>query len=268
MSRKFSLAYLTVPGVTPLEQIRIAAEAGYDYVSLRTIPMGLPGEPQIHLENDPTLFSQVQSALVQTGLKLLDIELVRVREDLPRDLRPAFEAGARLGATNVLSSVWTKDRAFAVDRYAEICDQAAEFGMDVNVEFPIVSQMTRFSDTVALQEQVGKANLKVFVDTLYAHWDNLTTAQILSLPPERYGIIHLCDCPRQSRDQEITHIVREGRAYCGHGQIDLVQLLKALPEHPCSIELPNLENMQRYGAADHARRCLESAKALFYTHDL
>ena len=45
MAKKFSLAYLTIPGVNPMEQIRIAKECGYDYVSLRTIPMHLPGEP-------------------------------------------------------------------------------------------------------------------------------------------------------------------------------------------------------------------------------
>ena len=35
MSRKFSLAYLTIPGTAPVDQIRIAKEAGYDFVSLR-----------------------------------------------------------------------------------------------------------------------------------------------------------------------------------------------------------------------------------------
>ena len=35
MTRKFSLAYLTIPGTHPVDQIRIAAEAGYDFVSLR-----------------------------------------------------------------------------------------------------------------------------------------------------------------------------------------------------------------------------------------
>ena len=55
MDRKFSLAYLTLPGIDPISQIRIAAEAGYDCVSLRTIPMGLAGEPQIHPEEDPQL---------------------------------------------------------------------------------------------------------------------------------------------------------------------------------------------------------------------
>ena len=49
MKRKYSLAYLTIPGVDPVEQIKIAKECGYDYVSLRTIPMHLPGEPEFLL---------------------------------------------------------------------------------------------------------------------------------------------------------------------------------------------------------------------------
>ena len=64
MERKFSLAYLTIPGVDPFDQIRIAAEAGYDYVSLRTIPMGLPGEPQTCLEKDPELFKNIKKAQI------------------------------------------------------------------------------------------------------------------------------------------------------------------------------------------------------------
>ena len=43
MTRKISLAYLTVPGMDPLAQVKMASKAGYDYVSLRTIPMGQAG---------------------------------------------------------------------------------------------------------------------------------------------------------------------------------------------------------------------------------
>ena len=46
MTRQFSLAYLTTPGIDPVEQIKTAKQAGYDYVSLRTIPMDLPGDPE------------------------------------------------------------------------------------------------------------------------------------------------------------------------------------------------------------------------------
>ena len=94
MAKEFSLAYLTIPGVEPVEQIKIARDAGYDYVSLRTIPMGQPGEPQICLERDPELTENIRQTLKDTGMKLLDIELVRVREDLPADHRAAFEKGA------------------------------------------------------------------------------------------------------------------------------------------------------------------------------
>lgn len=267
MPREFSLAYLTLPGIDPLEQIRIAGETGYDCVSLRTIPMGQPGEPQNILENDPVLFQAIQREMESCHVRLLDIELVRIREDLPADYRAAFDKGAQLGAKHVLSSVWTKDFAFAAERYAAICDQAAEFGLDVNMEFPIVSCMTTFRETVAMQKRVGKPNLKVFVDTLYAHFDQMTPEDFASIAPEDYGIIHLCDCP-VDMGSDITSVVRGGREYCGLGQADLPMMLRAMPVHPCSIELPNLKNMAQFGPEGHARRCLDTAKALFAAHGL
>lgn len=268
MPRQFSLAYLTLPGIEPLEQIRIAGVTGYDYVSLRTIPMGLPGEFQLVLEKDPQLLKQIREQMERYNVKLLDIELVRIREDLSSDFRAAFEAGASLGAKHVLSSVWTKDFDFAAERYADICQQAAEFGLDVNLEYPVVSCMPSFSQAVEMQERVGAPNLKIFVDTLHSHYDHVTGEQIRSIAPERYGIIHLCDCPYPPEDADILHVVREARAYCGHGQANVAELVRALPENPCSIELPNLRNIELYGAEDHARRCLETAKALFYSEGL
>ena len=262
MAREFSLAYLTLPGIDPLDQIRIAGETGYDYVSLRTIPMGQPGEPQTVLEKDPQLFRAIRQQMESCHVRLLDIELVRIREDLPEDYRAAFEKGAELGAKHVLSSIWTKDFDFAAERYASICDQAAEFGLDVNMEFPIVSCMTTFRETVAMQKRVGKPNLKVFVDTLYGHFDRMTAEDFASIPAQSYGIIHLCDCPKEM-GSDITQVVRGGREYCGLGQADLPMMLKALPAHPCSIELPNLKNMALYGPQGHAQRCLDTAKALF-----
>lgn len=263
MSRKYSLAYLTVPGIEPLEQIKVAREAGYDYVSLRTIPMGLPGEPQICLERDPQLFKSIEQALKDYEMTLLDIELVRVREDLPFDFRPAFEAGAKLGATDVLTSVWTKDHSFAVDRYGSICEQAAEFGLTLNLEFPIVSGLTTLEDTLAVQEKVNASNLKILMDMIYVHWAGITPETISGIDPDRFGVIHLCDSPKKKdmEGMEITQVVREGRAYCGEGEVDLKGILTALPERPMSIELPNAARIKELGGAKHAARCLEAAKA-------
>ena len=73
MARKFSLAYLTIPGTNPMDQIKIAKEAGYDFVSLRTIPMHLPGEPSFLPQDDPELFEAIKKALKEYDMPLMDI---------------------------------------------------------------------------------------------------------------------------------------------------------------------------------------------------
>lgn len=268
MSRKFSLAYLTMPGVEPVEQIKIAAQAGYDYVSLRTIPMGQEGEPQVHLEQSPELTERVRKTLKEWGIKLFDIELLRVREDLSDDYRPAFEKGAELGATQVLTSVWTKDRSFAIDRYGAFCEQAAQFGLTLNLEFPIVSELTSMEEAIAIQDAVGAPNLKILMDMIYVHKTGVTPEDIRNVDPGRFGVIHLCDWPADMAGRKDVEIVRGGRAYCGEGVVDLAGILKALPDNVCSLELPNLSEIEVRGRAGHAARCLETAKAFFTANGL
>lgn len=263
MTRKFSLAYLTLPGVEALDQIEIAARAGYDYVSLRTIPMHQPGEPQNCLEKDPELFKKIKASLQANSIKLLDIELVRIKEDIKSDYRGAFEKGAELGATDVLSSVWTEDWNFAVEEYGKICEQAKEFGLTVNFEFPIISGVKSLKDALALQKKVQASNLKILMDMLYCYWDGVTAEQIKAVDPNLFGVIHLCDCPKNSENIEKTAIMRGDRAYCGEGCAPLKELLTALPPNNCSIELPNIAAIEKYGRLGHAQKCLETAKAVF-----
>jgi len=97
---------------------------------------------------------------------------------------------------------------------------------------------------------------------IYVHLDKVTPEAIKAVPAEKFGLIHLCDWPREF-DCEMVQIVRGGRAYCGEGAVDLPNLLKALPANPCSIELPNVQQIAELGREGHARRCLETAKACF-----
>lgn len=268
MPRQFSLAYLTIPGIDPVRQIEIAKQAGYDYVSLRTIPMGQQGEPQVHLETDPELARAVEKALKDHDMKLFDIELLRIREDLPTDYRAAFEKGAQLGATQILTSVWTKDYSLAVDRYGAFCEQAAEFGMTLNLEFPIVSEVTSLQTAMEIQDKVGAPNLKILMDMIYVYKTGLTPEMIQAVDPSRFGVIHLCDWPKDMAGRELVEVVREGRVYCGEGVVDLKGILKVLPENVCSIKLPNTKEIEARGAAGHAARCLETAKAYFAANGL
>lgn len=199
MTRKFSLAYLTIPGTHPVDQIRIAAEAGYDFVSLRPIPMHLPNEPLFQFDLDRKLFKDIRNALDQNDIKLMDIELARVREDLKvEDYESAFAAGAELGATDVLSSIWTKEKEYAFKEFAKICDLAAKYSLKVNLEFVTFSGVAGLDGALEVLDKVDRPNAYLMVDTLHAHRSRVSPEDLAKVDRKKFGFIHLCDGPGKS----------------------------------------------------------------------
>lgn len=278
MARKFSLAYLTIPGTDPVNQIRIAKEAGYDSVSLRTIPMHLPGEPEFLPQHDPELFRAIRNALREYGMSLMDIELARVRPDLNiAEYRPAFETAAKLGATDVLGSIWTRDRALYTDEAGRIADMAKEFGLCYNIEFLPWAGVRNLQEDITLIDDLGRDNVFVMVDTLHAGRAGVTADELRRTPKKYFRFLHLCDGPAgpdgdvvlaDINDPLMIHTAREARFYPGEGAMDIAGMVGALPELPISIELPNLAEMANRGAAGHAARCLETTKAYFAAHGI
>ncbi len=273
MARKFSLAYLTIPGVNPMDQIKIAKEAGYDYVSLRTIPMHLPGEPEFLLDKDPALFEATKAALKEYDMPLMDIELARVRPDLSIDeYKPAFEKAAELGGTDVLGSIWTRDKAWYTETAGKIADMAKEYGLKYNIEFLPWAGVRNLQEDITLIDSLGRDNVFVMVDTLHAGRAGVTAAELARTPAKYFNFIHLCDGPAgpdgdpvldNIKDDLMLYTAREARYYPGEGCMDIAGMVKAMPNIPLSIELPNLKEIKARGNAGHAARCLEVAKAYF-----
>ena len=278
MSRVFSLAYLTTPGVEPVEQIKMAKEAGYDYVSLRTIPMHLPGEPEFLLHKDAALFEATKNALKEYDIPLLDIELARVRPDLDiNEYDPAFEKAAELGATDVLGSVWTRDKAYYVEQVGRIAEMAKKYGLKYNVEFLPWAGVRNLQEAITLVDTVKADNLYIMVDTLHAGRAGVHAEELARTDPKYFNFIHLCDGPAgpdgdpvldNIKDDLMLYTAREGRLYPGEGAMDIVGMVKAMPNIPLSIELPNLKRIEELGRFGHAKRCLDTAKALFAANGL
>src|SRR5579864_5231551 len=120
MGREFSLAHLTLLMCDPPSLIEVAARTGYDYVSLRPIAV-TPNEPRYPFGQDKALRQATKKRLADTGVRLLDIELARIFDGVDvKSYLPAFEAAAELGGKQVLGSVWTPDRAYAIEKFAEL----------------------------------------------------------------------------------------------------------------------------------------------------
>jgi len=137
MTRKYSIAHLTWINWTPPEMIYNTHLIGYDCVSLRTISQGLPGEANHDISNNNELFRLTQQALKDTGMQINDIELAKIDKNTTdiEKYEPHLEAAAKLGVKNVVTNIWTPDKAFYTDKFAELCDLAAKYEMSVNLEF-------------------------------------------------------------------------------------------------------------------------------------
>ena len=267
MSRIYSLAYLTVPGVTPVEQVHIAHAAGYDAASFRLIQMGVAGEPDID-PCDPQIVRATKAALQETGLICYDIELARILRDTPASAyERAFAAGAELGAKQVISSAWTdvrNDKGFVVDRFGEICDLAQQYGLTVNLEYPAFSRLCCIDDALEVLRLAARPNQGLLIDTLYHHFTGGTLADLARVPKKWVNFLHVCDTDHVAYNkEEMIHVARDARLYPGEGVISFPLIAAALPDAAISLELPNAARSAQYGHTEHARLCLEGAKRFF-----
>jgi len=264
MARKFSVAHLTALGCTPPELTYIAATAGYDAVSIRPIYMGLPGEPNYDIAHNRELFEETRTALRDTGLFLNDIELAKIFDGMDvAKYEPAFDASSQLGAKHVLGSVWTDDRSYAADKFGEVCDLAAKYGMDVNLEFVTWAGVTDLAGALDVLRSVDRPNTGVMVDMLHAYRSRVKPEELDEVPKEWFRFAHLCDGPKDipTDRQELVRVGRDAREYVGCGGIPIADYLRHMPaDLTLSIELPNLENVRRFGSTEHVRRCLASAR--------
>jgi len=269
MAQQYSLAHLTVLGCPPPEMVYIASRAGYDYVSLRLIPVGTAGEPRYELAADKEMKRQTKAALDSTGVRFLDVELARIVKDLdPKAYEPAIETAAELGAKHVLSSVWVDDHPFVVDKFAELCDIAKGCDMNVCLEFVTWASVTNLQGAMAVLSEAGKDNCGLMVDTLHFHRSRVGLEELDAVPREWFRFAHLCDGPEDipTDHESLIFTGRDARLYPGEGAIDLAAILNRVPEMPYSIELPHVARVKEFGYAEHAARCLEHAKQYFSAH--
>jgi sugar phosphate isomerase/epimerase len=266
----FSLAHLTVLGTTPLELIEIAADAGYDYASLRTTPVA-PGEHVTPIAGDPAMVRRVTRRLADTGLQVLDVELARLRpEDEPDQYAAVFEAAAAVGARHVIGQLPDPDRARAIDRFGRLCDLALDFGLSVDLEFPSWSETGDLATATSIVEAVDRTNAGVLIDALHFYRSGSSSEDIPALPRTWLNFVQLCDAPAAApRTVEgVVHAARAARSLPGYGGLPLADLLDHLPAVPYSLEVPNDVLRREMGTRAYARLVLAAAREVVADHEL
>lgn len=265
MSRTFSLAHLTLLHCPPPQLIEIAARAGYDFVSLRMTAVTTTEQiyPLIH---DRRLMRETKERLADTGLEVLDVELVRLDPATePESFLPFLEAGAELGARAVIVQLPDPERNRAVERYARICDLARPYNLHPVLEFVSWTETPDLRSAVDIIRKADRENGGLLVDMLHFDRSGSNSADLENLPRNWFHFVHLCDAPRQIPvvAEGFTRAARTARLFPGEGDLDIGTVLRRIPEVPCSLEIPNAGLLQQLGEEEFARRALAAARAWF-----
>ena len=265
MARRFSLAHLTVLGCTPAEATHIAAETGYDFVSFRTIALGLVDEPVYPLATDKAMLRQTKAALEQTGLKVLDIEVARISDDRAvEDYRGALENAAELGARHVCTIAFGEGGRIA-EQFGRLCELARPYGLSVDLEFMPFSDIRDLSQAWDVVKESGAANAGILVDTLHFGRSASTLAGLDAIPKSRFHYAQLCDAAAivSPTREDLIKTARTERFYLGEGVIDVAGIAAHLPDIPFSLEIAHLRRQRELGYKEFARQCLASARRYF-----
>ena len=165
--RIFSLAALTVLELSPPDMVEVAARAGYSHVGLRLAP-ATAEEHHFPLVADAELRRQTQARLRDTGVRVLDLEILRLKpETRVADFEPILAVGAEFGGTELLVAGNDADEARMTERFAELCELAEGYGIHPHLEFMPWTAVPDLTAALEIVTAAGAVNGGVLVDALH-----------------------------------------------------------------------------------------------------
>lgn len=166
--RTLSLAALTLLDVPPPEQVRIAARTGFTHVGLRLLP-ATPTDPDYDMLGDTPAVRATLAALMETGIRVSDVEIVRLTPGFTLDdrLQRFMETAARLGAGQVLVAGNDDNLQRSADNLAILAAAGRPFGLTMNLEPMPWTQLRNIAAAQALIAASGREDIGILVDALH-----------------------------------------------------------------------------------------------------
>lgn len=257
MTRTISLAALMALPYTPPQLIQLAADTGCAAAGVRLLPAA-PGGIAHRLMDDAPMLRETLAVMAGTGVKVLDLELIRIGAVFdPRDYLAFLEVGAQLGAAHVLVAGDDPDEARLAERFGALCDLMQPFGLTADLEFMPWTPCRDLGAAKRIIAAAARPNAGVLVDALHFARSASRLDELDDIPREWLHYAQICDgaVPGPSTSEGLIHDARCARLLPGEGGIDLHALFARLPRDlPISIEIPNDRRAQLLGYSEWARQ--------------
>jgi sugar phosphate isomerase/epimerase len=257
----FSLAHLTVLSLPPPEMVSVAARTGYQAVGLRLIA-ATPDSPGYPLMNDAAAMRETKARLDDTGLRVGDIEFVRITPQIDiAALEPFAAAGAELGARHIIAAAYDPDLGRLAERFAALADLAGRYKLSVLLEFFPWTVVRNLREANNLLDIADRTNTGILVDTLHFSRSESRLDDIAAIAPDRFPMVHVCDATagRSFTTEQLLHTARAERLPPGEGDIDIRGILGRLPSGvSIGLEVP-MESLTRERGPEEVARCVLNA---------
>ena len=259
--RAVSLAHLTLIDQPPAGLVRVAAAAGYDAVGLRIVPV--TDGPDHSLPPGSARLRETARALRDTGLRVLDVEVARIRPDTDVAAYEGFlDAAAELGAEHAVVIVEDPDPMRAADTFAALCALAAGRRITAMVEFMVFKAVRTLADATRLLAAAGAPNAGVLIDPLHLARSGGTVDDVRRLPAHLVPYLQFCDAASAGPAGDLDAAgaeARRTRLLPGDGALPLAGLLAATPPGAAlSLEVPDgWQHADPVGRARRVRRALD-----------
>lgn len=238
---ELSLSHLSLHDLTPPEQAAAAAAAGFGKIGVRV--WSGPGVPVAPMLGDTALLRDTLHALADNGIGVLDVEFVQLRPGGTIDeALPVLDAAHRLGARYVLVLVDEPDTERLADDFVRLCEEAAQRGLTLALEFMVYSRLPTLSQAVRLLQRADQPNAVLVIDPLHLRRSGGAPGDLAAVPAELMPYAQLCDAPAAPvwPDPATARTeARSGRLLPGEGELPLLDLLDAIPPTAViSVETP------------------------------
>ena len=239
---RISFASGIAPEAGPVETILAAAAGGFEAT-------GLWIEPD---KWTPSTIAAARSALADTGLELLDVEVIWIKPGDDLNVHKAcIDIGAELGAKNVLCVSSDPDMGATAARLAALCEHAEGPNMRVALEFGIFTEVKNLAMAMAVLDAARHPLRALLIDPIHVDRSNSSISEIAAVPAALLPYAQFCDAPAERPNPDDFNAVIidaiDLRQQCGEGGLPLGALYDALPaDIPLSIELRSKVLRERY----------------------
>ena len=208
--------------------------------------------------------AETRQRMSDTGVTVYDVEFIPLTPTIDITSHAAmFEAAAVLGAQRVNVSGDDPYVPRLTSSFAGICELAASFGLDVDLEFMRWRHVATLAQAAEIVRGSGAQNGAILLDALHLFRSGGQPSDVRSLEPSLICSVQLCDAPAAAPPPEgIIEEARNHRLAPGEGELPLVGLLASLPgEVAFGVEVPLPPDGSRTPLV-HVTRIREAAERL------